>query len=167
MQSTNVPVDLHSTSVFRIVQTLNKLSGEFLQQSDTANRAGLILADICLALMTTENFLLRFQNHEMLDKQGTLMLSTRDPGGDSCRAMVSEVSIVKYTSMGHSLFPAGRTHVQNIKTLQKDFRSSATMFWFHSLVHFVVWLSARAPKRRQNTKTSNPSIFVFPYLNHN
>lgn len=48
----------------------------------------------------------------MLDKQATLMLSTRDPGGGSCRAMVSDVSIVKYTSMGHSFFPAGRTHIQ-------------------------------------------------------
>ena len=62
-------------------------------------------------LTTAENFLLRFQSHKMAAKQGTLMLSTRDPGGDSCKAMVSEVSIVKYTSMGHSFFPAGRTHV--------------------------------------------------------
>lgn len=46
-------------------------------------------------LTTTENFLLRFGSHDKVDKQGTLMLSTRDPGGDSCRAMVSDVSIVK------------------------------------------------------------------------
>lgn len=31
------------------------------------------------------------------------MLSTRDPGGDSCRAMVSDVSMVKYRSMGHAI----------------------------------------------------------------
>lgn len=53
----------------------------------------------------------------MLHQQGTLMLLTREPGGDSCRAMVSDVSMVKYTSMRQSLFTAGRTHVQNVKTL--------------------------------------------------
>lgn len=38
---------------------------------------------------------------EYTDKQGTLMLSTSAPGGGSCRAMVSDVSMVKYTSTGH------------------------------------------------------------------
>lgn len=60
--------------------------------------------------MTKQNFRLRFGNHEMLDKQGTLMLSTRDPGGGSCRAMVSDVSMVKYMSMGQSFFSARMIH---------------------------------------------------------
>lgn len=34
----------------------------------------------------------------------SLMFSTRTPGGDSCSAIVSEVSMVKNTLMGHSMF---------------------------------------------------------------
>lgn len=35
------------------------------------------------------------------------MLSTSEPGGGSCRAMVSDVSMVKYTSMGQSVCSGG------------------------------------------------------------
>lgn len=45
------------------------------------------------------------------------MLSTSDPGGDSCRAMVSDVSMVKYTSMGHSFFSGGNTKKTHIMLL--------------------------------------------------
>lgn len=43
------------------------------------------------------------------------MLSTRDPGGGSCRAMVSDVSMVKYTSMGQSFFSGGNTKQPRMK----------------------------------------------------
>lgn len=36
----------------------------------------------------------------------SLTYSTRIPGGDSCKAMVSEVSMVKNSLMGHSIIPA-------------------------------------------------------------
>ena len=45
------------------------------------------------------------------------MLSTSDPGGGSCRAMVSDVSMVKYTSMGHSFFSEGTTHTNVSKAV--------------------------------------------------
>lgn len=59
MQSSDVPVDPHSTSVLRIVQTLHKLSGEVLVESDAINRAELNLMDKCFTVMTVQNFLLK------------------------------------------------------------------------------------------------------------
>lgn len=56
--------------------------------------------------------MLRFISHKFADNQGTLMLSTSDPGGGSCRAMVSDVSMVKYTSMGHSFLSGGNKHTK-------------------------------------------------------
>lgn len=58
------------------------------------------------------HFVLRFISHKFADNQGTLMLSTSDPGGGSCRAMVSDVSMVKYTSMGHSFLSGGNKHTK-------------------------------------------------------
>lgn len=45
------------------------------------------------------------------------MLSTSDPGGDSCRAMVSDVSMVKYTSIGQSFLSGENTHMQKKKDI--------------------------------------------------
>lgn len=38
----------------------------------------------------------------------SLMLSTSTPGGDSCSAMVSEVSMVKYSLMGQLMMPVSQ-----------------------------------------------------------
>ena len=48
----------------------------------------------------------------------TLMLSTSAPGGCSCRAMVSDVSITKYTSKTQSCF-SGRVNTQPGYDVQK------------------------------------------------
>lgn len=47
------------------------------------------------------------------------MLFTNDPGGGSCRAMVSDVSMVKYTSMGHSLFSGGKNNKKHMENLHE------------------------------------------------
>lgn len=62
-----------------------------------------------------EPFCVEVFNDKIADKQGTLMLSTSDPGGGSCRAMVSDVSMVKYKSMGHSFFSRGDTQKDTLK----------------------------------------------------
>lgn len=59
MQSSDVPVDPHSTSVLRIFQTHHKLSGELLVESDAINRAELTLVDKFFAVMTVQNILLK------------------------------------------------------------------------------------------------------------
>ena len=62
-----------------------------------------------------EPFCFEVFNDKIADKRGTLMLSTSDPGGGSCRAMVSDVSMVKYRSMGHSFFSGGDTRKDSLK----------------------------------------------------
>lgn len=131
--------------------------------------------------------MLRFRSHKFADNQGTLMLSTSDPGGGSCRAMVSDVSMVKYTSMGHSCFSGGNKHTKiTHETFMENgnaFKSAivpcyiTTSVWTYghdmllwlwgnkdSLVHSNGWLWVRAPKRRQSATTSNASIFLFSCL---
>lgn len=112
VQSTDVPVDLHSTSEVSIVQALYKLLAEFLQQrkgqktSKTTRQTQPLWSTVI------------WRQWDIWDKQGTLMLSTSDPGGDSCRAMVSDVSMVKYTSMGHSFFSGGEhTHTHTTRSM--------------------------------------------------
>lgn len=114
VQPTHLPAEPHSASVFLISQTLDKLYGEILQQTEQGWRR-----QTC---GYHGDFPVELRNSEVLDKQGTLMLSTRDPGGDSCRAMVSEVSIVKYTSMLHSSCTVGKTHAQSVNSLLKRCR---------------------------------------------
>lgn len=59
MQSSDVPVDPHSTSVLLIFQTQHKQFGEILVESDAINRAELTVVDKCFVLMTAQNFLLK------------------------------------------------------------------------------------------------------------
>lgn len=98
----------------------------------------------------------------------TLMLSTSEPGGGSCRAMVSDVSIVKYTSMGHSFFSTRNTNIFLLKTpinttiLQLMWYYHSNSVACHSLLHSGAWPWLSAPKRRQRAMTSNLNIFSCP-----
>lgn len=57
------------------------------------------------------------------------MLSTSDPGGGSCRAMVSDVSMVKYTSMGHSFFSGGGHAKRLFKTSEDSLNACKSAVW--------------------------------------
>lgn len=104
----------------------------------------------------------------------TLMLSTRAPGGDSCRAMVSDVSMVKYSSMAHSFFAAViQTHadifISHMSTKRHVcYWCCVTVQLWHSQLQSAFWARVRAPKRRQSRTDSNPNIifFFFPCLTH-
>lgn len=92
-------------------------------------------------------FVSRFINHKFADNQGTLMLSTSEPGGGSCRAMVSDVSMVKYTSMGHSFFSGGNkhrhTHKNNTWNLHGKWQcikiSNSSMLYHYICVNIWTW----------------------------
>lgn len=99
------------------------------------------------------------------------MLSTSDPGGGSCRAMLSDVSMVKYTSMGHSSLTGESKHTHTHKRAHLTHQRKTLWLWnckdsasLHPPMHGVSWLWATAPKRRQRAATSKPSIFRFSCL---
>lgn len=68
------------------------------------------------------------------------MLLTNDPGGGSCRAIVSDVSMVKYTSMGHSVFSERektKTSLNlhlNLQTIRQMFHAVRVKLWRFGLM---------------------------------
>lgn len=93
VQSTDFPVDLHDAPELFIIQTICKLAGEALQHQQHYTTQLLLLLNPTIGIVLS---------HRVVNKWATLILSTSAPGGDSCRATVSDVSMVKYTSMGQT-----------------------------------------------------------------
>lgn len=86
------------------------------------------------------------------------MLVTSAPGGDSCRAMVSDVSMVKYTSMGHCLGPEENTHTKHIYTSMAHFACCVSCYCgsedlsFMELTTVAPWCLAKSQGSKKKTE---------------